>query len=63
MTQVGRFNSITGLIIIIITFDIKDKLFLNNKNGIVHHPLNNWISKEINNTFLTSYKALSQMVC
>ena len=52
MTQVGHFNSITGrFIVIIITFDIKDQLFLSNKNSILRHPLNNWISKKKNNKF------------
>ena len=47
MTQVGHLNSITVfLIVIIITFDIKDQLFLSNKNSILRHPLNNWISKK-----------------
>ena len=53
MTQVGHLNSITGLFytVIIINFDIKDQLFLSNKNSILRHPLNNWISKKTNNKF------------
>ena len=47
--------------VIIITFDIKDQLFLSNKNSILRHPLNNLISKR-KQFFFTSYKPLSQVI-
>ena len=46
MTQVERFNSITGLLYSN-DVDIKDTLFLSNKNSIMQHSLNNLISKKI----------------